>query len=177
MYRAYRQAMRRSSGRSFRPGRRGGLGGKIVAGLAGLVLAAGVSAAGAGAGAAIGHHFSTPSCTSPAGNVQLGQCLAAGDGWTGSQWPCLYALWNQESGWSATATNQTSGAFGIAQSLHGSPGDEYNPSDPQGLTPGQLAAANAGSAYWQMVWGLAYIASAYGTPCGAWDHETADGWY
>ncbi|MGH3238577.1 MAG: lytic transglycosylase domain-containing protein, partial [Streptosporangiaceae bacterium] len=29
----------------------------------------------------------------------------------------------------------------------------------------------------QIRWGLGYIASTYGTPCGAWAHETADGWY
>jgi hypothetical protein len=29
----------------------------------------------------------------------------------------------------------------------------------------------------QIRWGLGYIHDRYGTPCGAWAHETADGWY
>jgi hypothetical protein len=29
----------------------------------------------------------------------------------------------------------------------------------------------------QIKWGLGYIKSVYGTPCGAWSHEEADGWY
>ena len=29
----------------------------------------------------------------------------------------------------------------------------------------------------QIRWGLAYVRDTYGTPCGAWAHETSDGWY
>jgi hypothetical protein len=29
----------------------------------------------------------------------------------------------------------------------------------------------------QIRWGLQYIASLYSSPCSAWDHEEADGWY
>ena len=29
----------------------------------------------------------------------------------------------------------------------------------------------------QIIWGLGYIKSVYGTPCGAWAHEEADGYY
>ena len=29
----------------------------------------------------------------------------------------------------------------------------------------------------QIKWGLTYIKDTYGTPCGAWGHEQADGWY
>jgi hypothetical protein len=29
----------------------------------------------------------------------------------------------------------------------------------------------------QIKWGLGYIKSDYGTPCGAWSHEEAYGWY
>jgi len=29
----------------------------------------------------------------------------------------------------------------------------------------------------QIRWGLRYIQSVYGSPCGAWGHETAYGWY
>jgi hypothetical protein len=29
----------------------------------------------------------------------------------------------------------------------------------------------------QIEWGLGYIQRTYGTPCNAWSHEEADGWY
>jgi hypothetical protein len=29
----------------------------------------------------------------------------------------------------------------------------------------------------QIRWGLNYIKSRYSTPCGAWDHSQATGWY
>jgi hypothetical protein len=80
-----------------------------------------------------------------------------------SEWTCLLDLWNQESGWRYDAENP-SGAYGIPQSL---PGDK-------------MASAGAD---WetdpttQIKWGLGYIQSVYGTPCGAWDHEVADNWY
>ena len=63
-----------------------------------------------------------------------------------------------------TATNPQSGAYGI----------------PQSLPAAKMAAAGPG---WQtdpatqIRWGLSYIAATYGTPCGAWSHEQAAGWY
>jgi hypothetical protein len=80
-----------------------------------------------------------------------------------THWTCLYNLWMRESGWNVYAEN-ASGAYGIPQSL---PGDKM---------------ASAGSDWQtnpvtQIAWGLGYIQSMYGTPCGAWDHEVADGWY
>jgi len=80
-----------------------------------------------------------------------------------TEWTCLLDLWNQESGWRWDAENP-SGAYGIPQSL---PGDK-------------MASAGADWATdptTQIKWGLGYIQSVYGTPCGAWDHEVADGWY
>ena len=41
-------------------------------------------------------------------------------GWSSSQFSCLQPLWNQESGWNVTASNPTSGAYGIPQALPGS---------------------------------------------------------
>jgi hypothetical protein len=29
----------------------------------------------------------------------------------------------------------------------------------------------------QIRWGLTYIKDLYGSPCGAWNHELATGWY
>lgn len=79
-------------------------------------------------------------------------------GWGSSQMHCLISLWNQESGWNSYAVNPSSGAAGIAQSLgHGH------------VTLGDYRA--------QVRWGLSYIHSRYGDPCGAWAHETSRGWY
>ncbi|HEV3380727.1 MAG TPA: transglycosylase SLT domain-containing protein [Trebonia sp.] len=79
------------------------------------------------------------------------------------QWSCLEDLWMQESSWQYDAYNP-SGAYGIPQALPAS------------------KMASAGSDYMtdpdtQIRWGLTYITQVYGTPCGAWDHEVADGWY
>lgn len=99
-------------------------------------------------------------------------------GWdTGSEWSALVSLWNRESGWSTTAQNPNSYAFGIPQSLHGTKGNEFNSSDPEGLTSAQLAAANQGNASAQILWGLNYILATYGTPSGAEKHEQSIGWY
>jgi hypothetical protein len=84
-------------------------------------------------------------------------------GFASSQFPCLDDLWNQESGWRWNAEN-ASGAYGI----------------PQALPASKMASAGADyltDPTTQIRWGLGYIQSVYGTPCGAWDHEEADGWY
>jgi hypothetical protein len=95
---------------------------------------------------------------------QIGYDMLPAFGFSQStQWGCLLDLWNQESSWLWDAEN-ASGAYGIPQAL---PGDK-------------MASAGAD---WQtdpttqIRWGLGYIQSVYGTPCGAWDHEEADGWY
>ena len=89
--------------------------------------------------------------------------MLASFGFSTSQWGCLDDLWNQESGWRYNAEN-ASGAYGIPQALPGS----------------KMASAGADWATdptTQIKWGLGYIKGQYGTPCGAWDHEVADGWY
>jgi hypothetical protein len=93
-----------------------------------------------------------------AGNMRLGQSLAASYGWTGSQWLALRSLWMGESGWNNLARNPSSGAFGI----------------PQALPPGKMgAAAVAGSAYAQIIWGLRYIRDVYRNPLNAWNKWNA----
>jgi hypothetical protein len=84
-------------------------------------------------------------------------------GFSSSQWPCLDDLWNRESGWIYDAEN-ASGAYGIPQAL---PGDKMASAGPDWETDPTT----------QIKWGLGYIQSVYGDPCGAWDHEEADGWY
>lgn len=81
-----------------------------------------------------------------------------------AQFACLEPLWERESGWNASAENPGSGAYGIPQAL---PGDK-------------MASAGADwqtDAETQVRWGVGYIDSTYGSPCGAWQHEEADGWY
>jgi resuscitation-promoting factor RpfB len=140
----------------------------VAAAACGLLLAAFVHAGG-GAPATTTTAQATVAPASVSGNVALGERLAAsGYGWTGGQWDCLYALWTRESGWSATAENPRSGAYGIAQALGHGPTNQY----PAGPANPPTSSASA-----QVRWGLGYIADAYGTPCGAWAHEEADGWY
>jgi hypothetical protein len=80
-----------------------------------------------------------------------------------TQWSCLLNLWNRESGWVYDAEN-ASGAYGIPQALPGS----------------KMASAGADwqtNPATQIKWGLGYIQQVYGTPCGAWNFELANGYY
>lgn len=132
---------------------------------AGLVLAYAVSHNHAAAAAGGGMAAAGVSASTANANVALGERMAAVDGWTGGQWSCLDWLWTRESGWQTEVWNTAgSGAYGIPQSLPAS----------------KMAAAGADymtDPATQIRWGLGYIASTYGTPCQAWAHETADGWY
>ncbi len=89
--------------------------------------------------------------------------MLASYGWSQSQFGCLDSLWSEESGWNVYAANP-SGAYGIPQALPGS----------------RMASAGPdwqSDAATQITWGLEYIQSTYGSPCSAWAHEQADGWY
>jgi hypothetical protein len=110
------------------------------------------------------------------GQVTRTEDLASGDprdvaramlaefGWSQDQFGCLDSLWSRESGWNPRAANPSSSAYGIPQALPGSkmasagPDWEYNPET-------------------QIRWGLGYIQGRYGSPCGAWGHSQAAGWY
>jgi hypothetical protein len=89
--------------------------------------------------------------------------LLSSYGFGSSQWGCLDDLWERESGWIYNAEN-ASGAYGIPQAL---PGDKMASAGPDWETDPTT----------QIKWGLGYIQSVYSTPCGAWAHEEADGWY
>ena len=87
-------------------------------------------------------------------------------GWDEGEFTCLVALWNAESGWSWSATNPSSGAYGIPQALPG------------------WKMASAGSDWLtnpatQIDWGMGYIRSVYGSPCGAYDRflSRSPHWY
>jgi len=112
----------------------------------------------------------TPSATASAAPAasgspqQIAQAMLGSFGWSSSQFSCLDPLWAHESGWSVTAYNAGSGAYGIPQAL---PGSRMASAGPEWQT-------NAAT---QIRWGLEYIKGTYGSPCGAWDHEQATGWY
>jgi hypothetical protein len=95
---------------------------------------------------------------------QVAQRMLSQYGWSSSQFSCLNPLWEHESGWSLTAQNPSSGAYGIPQALPGS----------QMATAGGDWQTNAAT---QIKWGLTYIQGRYGSPCGAWAHEQSAGWY
>ena len=95
---------------------------------------------------------------------QIARAMLASFGWSSSQFSCLDPLWAHESGWSVTAYNAGSGAYGIPQAL---PGSRMASAGPDWQT-------NAAT---QIRWGLEYIKGTYGSPCAAWDHEQATGWY
>ncbi|WP_291053849.1 hypothetical protein [Herbiconiux sp.] len=92
---------------------------------------------------------------SPAEAQNYASSIMGSYGWGGDQFSCLIQLWNGESGWRANAYNDSSGAYGIPQSLPASKmasvGDDY--------------VTNAAT---QIIWGMNYIAGRYDTPCGAW---------
>lgn len=89
------------------------------------------------------------------------QSLLPQYGWGPAQWPPLDALWNQESGWNDNAVNPSSGAYGIPQALPAVWGHPY--------PLGQFIP--------QIIWGLNYIRSRYGTPAAAEAHELSNHWY
>jgi hypothetical protein len=103
--------------------------------------------------------------SNPTAAEATAQSMLASFGFSEStQYPCLYDLWQRESGWNVYAQNAASGAYGIPQSL---PGDKM-------ATAGADWQTNAAT---QIRWGLGYIKSVYGTPCGAWANEENYGYY
>lgn len=78
---------------------------------------------------------------------------------------CRVELNHRESGWEETATNPTSGAYGI----------------PQGL-PGSKMGAEAQGSGWraalaQLIWQLGYVTQRYGGYCGALAFHNGHNWY
>jgi hypothetical protein len=107
--------------------------------------------------------MSTPAPPSGAPQ-QAALAMLGGYGWDSGQFGCLQSLWDRESGWNPFASNPNSGAYGIPQALPGS----------------KMASAGADwqtNPLTQIRWGLGYIQQVYGSPCAAWNHEQAAGWY
>lgn len=81
-----------------------------------------------------------------------------------TQFQCFSNIVTRESGWNYTATNASSGAYGLVQALPGS----------------KMASAGADwrtNPATQIRWGLSYMNSRYGSPCGAWSFWQANSWY
>ncbi len=71
------------------------------------------------------------------------------------QLQCFNNIIERESNWKVTATNPSSGAYGLVQALPGS----------------KMASAGADwrtNPATQIRWGLGYMNATYGSPCGAW---------
>ncbi len=75
-------------------------------------------------------------------------------GFSDDQWGCLQSLWIGESDFEWDATNASSGAYGIPQSL---PAEKMATAGPDWRTNPET----------QMRWGMKYIKDAYGSPCAA----------
>lgn len=102
----------------------------------------------------------------PRAAQEVARSMLGSYGWDAAEFTCLVALWNAESGWSWSATNPSSGAYGIPQALPG------------------WKMASAGSDWLtnpatQITWGMGYIESVYGSPCTAYDRFLARSphWY
>ncbi|MFF4300286.1 transglycosylase SLT domain-containing protein [Streptomyces sp. NPDC001601] len=81
-----------------------------------------------------------------------------------AQFSAFSKIVSHESGWNPSATNSSSGAYGLVQALPGS------------------KMASAGSDWktnpaTQIKWGLDYMNSRYGSPTAAWSFWQANGWY
>ena len=104
------------------------------------------------------------SCGDYSGNRALGCAALLEVGFGLDQMPCLDKLFTRESQWNPKAKNKSSGAYGIPQAL-----------------PGSKMASIGSDWEWnpvtQVKWGLSYIKNRYKTPCGAWAHSQATGWY
>jgi hypothetical protein len=80
------------------------------------------------------------------------------------QYQCFNDIIIRESNWDIDATNPSSGAYGIPQSLPASKmssaGDDWrtNPAT-------------------QITWGIEYMKDRYGSPCSAWGFKSSHGWY
>ncbi|MFF4183843.1 transglycosylase SLT domain-containing protein [Streptomyces sp. NPDC001691] len=80
------------------------------------------------------------------------------------QFQCFSKIVNHESGWNPSATNSSSGAYGLVQALPGS----------------KMASAGADwqtNPATQIKWGLNYMKERYGSPCGAWNFWQQNSWY
>ncbi|MER5841023.1 aggregation-promoting factor C-terminal-like domain-containing protein [Streptomyces prasinus] len=99
--------------------------------------------------------------TTATGSAQATAQSMIGDS---AQYQCFSNIVQRESGWNHTATNASSGAYGLVQALPAS------------------KMASAGSDWktnpaTQISWGIGYMNERYGSPCAAWDFWQSNNWY
>ncbi|MFI5976869.1 transglycosylase SLT domain-containing protein [Streptomyces sp. NPDC051452] len=81
-----------------------------------------------------------------------------------AQFNAFSKIVERESGWNPSATNSSSGAYGLVQALPAS----------------KMSSAGADwktNPATQIKWGLDYMNSRYGSPVKAWSFWQANGWY
>ncbi|MEC5181197.1 hypothetical protein [Arthrobacter sp. CG_A4] len=100
----------------------------------------------------------------PAGAQAYAAAQLGTYGWAPSEMQCLQTLWTKESDWKTTATNPSSGAYGVVQSL---PAEKMASAGPDYRTNYRT----------QINWGLNYVKERYGSPCGALNFHYANNWY
>jgi len=136
----------------------------LAGSLAGIPLTGGSQSAGGTSG-------TTPVGSTPAGNglsdkgslQTYAKQLLAKYGWSG-QWNSFNALEMSEAGWNVSATNPSSGAYGL----------------PQALPASKLASAGADwrtNGDTQLNWMMDYIKGRYGSPDAAWSFHQKNNWY
>ncbi|MGW7523934.1 aggregation-promoting factor C-terminal-like domain-containing protein [Streptomyces sp. NPDC054783] len=81
-----------------------------------------------------------------------------------AQFNAFSKIVSHESGWNPSATNSSSGAYGLVQAL---PGSKMS-------SAGSDWKTNPAT---QIKWGLDYMNSRYGNPVKAWTFWQANGWY
>ncbi|MFE5617478.1 transglycosylase SLT domain-containing protein [Streptomyces sp. NPDC056524] len=81
-----------------------------------------------------------------------------------SQFASFSKIVEHESGWNPSATNSSSGAYGLVQAL---PASKMS-------SAGSDWKTNPAT---QIKWGLDYMNDRYGSPNGAWAFWQANGWY
>ncbi|GAA2478743.1 hypothetical protein GCM10010406_13640 [Streptomyces thermolineatus] len=81
-----------------------------------------------------------------------------------TQFQCFSNIVSHESSWRVTATNPSSGAYGLVQSL---PAEKMASAGPDWRT----------NPVTQLKWGLNYMNERYGSPCEAWTFWQANNWY
>lgn len=128
----------------------------VMAGAAVLLSAGGMAV---GASSAVAAPSAAP--TSSGASAQDTAKQMIGDD---AQFQCFSNIVNHESGWNPSATNASSGAYGLVQALPGS------------------KMASAGSDWQtnpstQIKWGMDYMNERYGSPCGAWSFWQSNSWY
>jgi hypothetical protein len=85
-------------------------------------------------------------------------------GYGADQFDCFNNIIMRESMWRVSATNPSSGAYGIPQALPGS----------KMASEGSDWRTNPAT---QIIWGIKYMKDRYGSPCSAWSFKSAHGWY